>query len=100
MFGILACAAAWTSWVQLCLCTAEGLERRAQFCAEQLRLLPRGEVAALVDPVEVDELVVRPLGPAPRRLEALAGEDGDGSRDRDVGGEVEVHLVLPIKPCR
>src|SRR5438445_3327909 len=50
---------------------------------EELRLLPGGEVVAPVDLVEVDEVGVRPLGPAPRRLIHLAGKDAHGSRNGD-----------------
>ena len=76
------------------------LEGGAQFRAEKPRLFPGCEVAALVDPVEVDEFMIRPLGPAPRRLKALAREDGYGSRDRDVGSEVKVDLVFPNEARR
>ena len=40
---------------------------------EELRLLPGGEVVALLDFVEVDEVGVGLLGPAPRGLIELLG---------------------------
>ena len=55
---------------------AERPERRAQLFRKQLRLLPRGEVAAPVGLVEVDDVGVELLGPAARGPEDLAGERG------------------------
>src|SRR5262245_51475092 len=63
--------------------SAERLERRAELGREQLGLLPRREVAALVDDVEVDELAVGLLGPLLRGLIDLAGEHGDRGRKID-----------------
>ena len=63
---------------------AQRPERRAQLLGEELRLLPRREVTALVDLVEVDELGIGALGPAPRRLVDLAGKHRHGDRDRDL----------------
>src|SRR3954470_4600868 len=72
-------------------------ERRPHLLAEQLWLLPRREVAAAVDLVEVEQVVrVGPLGPAARRLVQLIREDGDGERDGDRLGVEEVALVLPV----
>ena len=68
--------------------------------AEQLRLFPGGEMAAFVDLVEIDELVIGPLGPTPRRLIVLAGKDAHRSRDRDVGGVVKVDVTFPIEASR
>jgi hypothetical protein len=45
---------------------AQGPERHPELFREQFRLLPGGEVAALVDLVEVDEVGVGTLGPAAR----------------------------------
>jgi hypothetical protein len=58
-----------------------------------LRLFPGHEVAALVELVVIDELVIGPLGPTPRGLILLAGEDADGRRDGDILG-VEIALNL------
>ena len=55
-------------------------------------------MAAPVDLVEVDELGVGPLGPAPRGAVQLIGEDSDGGRDVDVLGGEEVERVLPVQP--
>src|SRR5258706_10878074 len=54
---------------------AHRTESRAHFCTKQLGLFPRSEVAALVELVEVDELGIRPLGPAPRGCVDLVGKD-------------------------
>ena len=64
-----------------------------------MRLFPRREVTAFVGLMEVDQLVIGPLRPAPRGLKTLAGEDGHGRRDGDVGREIKVDLVLPIEPA-
>src|SRR5262249_39235839 len=58
------------------------------------------KVAALVHRVEVDEVGVRLLGPAPRRLVLLAGKDGHGDGDGDALGIEEAALVLPIETRR
>jgi hypothetical protein len=50
------------------------LERRAQLGREELRLLSRREVAALLDRVVIDQLGVRSLRPAPRGMRLLAGK--------------------------
>src|SRR5215211_164221 len=79
---------------------AKRSEAGAELRGEQVRLLPGGEVAALVDFVEMDELGVRLLGPAPRRLVLLAGEDGHGHRDLHALGVEEAALVLPVQAAR
>src|ERR1700724_49943 len=49
----------------------------------------------------MDEVAgVRALGPAPRGLIQLLGEDAAGKRNGDVLGVEEVRLVLPIKTSR
>jgi len=62
-----------------------------------LRLFPGREVAALVDPVVIDEFGIRPLRPTPRGLILLAGEDAHGSRDGDILGVEIAELVFPIE---
>ena len=57
-------------------------------------------MSAFVELVEIDELVIRPLRPTSRGLIVLAGKDTYGSRNRDVGGIVEVEMVFPIKASR
>ena len=64
----------------------QGAEARADFFAEEFRLLPGREVPAPVGLVEVDQVVVGPLRPALGRLVNLAWKDRDGSRDGDVDG--------------
>src|SRR4051812_14080771 len=59
-------------------------ERGAHLFGEELRLLPRGEVTALVHLVEVDvDTRVCPLDPAPRCPPDLSGERGEADRNRD-----------------
>src|SRR6266542_1287515 len=70
---------------------------------EELRLLPGGEVAALVDLVEVREAGVGNLDPAPRGSPDLVGErreaDRHGRRRRGLNGEASpCSSVLPIVP--
>src|SRR4029453_11996783 len=76
---------------------AQGPKRRPDLLREQFRFLPGREVAALVDLVEVDEVVVGLLGPAARRAVDLAREDGDGRGGRDVHGVEVVGVVLPVE---
>ena len=45
---------------------AKRFERRALFRCEKYRLLPRREVAPLVELAEIYEFGMRPLGPTPR----------------------------------
>src|SRR6185312_13610329 len=83
------------------------LERLAHLRAEKLGFLPRGEVAALVDLVEVDDVRVRRLDPTARRPPDLAWERREAERDRRRGqsllaGSRRVWPVgLPVRPrCR
>ena len=49
----------------------------------------------------MDEVAgIRALGPAPRGLIELVGEDADGVRNRDGLGVEEVRLVLPVEASR
>src|SRR5215468_1188770 len=77
---------------------AQGPECGAELSGEQLWLLPRGEVVAPVNFVEVDEVGVGALGPAARGLEDLVGEDADGGRDRHALDVEEPDRVLPVQP--
>ena len=61
-------------------------ERGAELGGEELRLLPRGEVAAFVDLVEVDQVAIGAPGPCLRGAIALPRKDRDGHRERDLGG--------------
>src|SRR5215213_4436775 len=76
---------------------AQRTERGTEFFREELWLLPRGEVAAAVERVEVDEVWIRALRPAARSRVDLIGEDTDGSRDRHVLGCEKGKLALPIE---
>ena len=75
------------------LLCAQRPEARADLFREDLRLFPGREVAALVGLVVIDEVVIGPLGPAPRGLIALAGEGAYGGRDGYIDGVVETELV-------
>src|SRR5215218_6077439 len=72
----------------------------SDFFREQLRLLPRGEVAALVDLVEVDQVGVGLLCPAARGLILLAGKDAHGYRNGDALGVEEATTIFPIQTRR
>src|SRR5215475_9057412 len=88
----------WT--VLMTTSLTQGLECGANLFGEQLRLLPRCEVAALVDLVEVDEVGIGALHPAPRRLVCLVRKDAHGHRNGDALGVPEAALVLPVQPRR
>src|SRR5690242_4681659 len=62
--------------------SAERPERRPHLGREEVRLLPSREVVSPVDFVEVDEVRVRLLRPAPGRLVQLPREDAYCDRDR------------------
>ena len=79
---------------------AQGPEPGAELFREELRLLPGGEVPALVDLVEVDEVGVGLLGPAPRGVVLLAGEHAHGHRNGNALGVEEAALVLPVETGR
>src|SRR3954471_20101320 len=80
--------------------SAERSERGTNLSREKLRLLPRGEVAALVDLVVVDEFGIRPLGPTPRGLILLARKDSHRHRYGDPLGVEKATLVFPIQTRR
>lgn len=63
---------------------AERSEHRAEFGREQLRLFPRREVTALVDPMKINEVVITTLGPSFWRTVDLARKHRHGNGDRDV----------------
>src|SRR6516225_11307128 len=72
-------------------------EARADLFAEELRLLPRGEVAALVNFVEVDGVGVGALRPASRSLVLLAWEDADSHWNGDALDVEEPTFVFPVQ---
>src|SRR5271170_501888 len=80
--------------------SAQRPQARADLFGEDLRLFPGREVAAPVGLVVVDEVVIGPLGPAPRGLVALAGKGADGRRDRHIDRVVEGDLVFPVQAGR
>src|SRR3954451_15579584 len=75
-------------------------EGRPDFFGEDLRLLPGGEVAAFVDFVEVDELWIRLLRPAPWSWIELVGEDGHADWDLDALDVEEGQMALPVEAGR
>ena len=77
--------------------SAQRPEARSDLFAEELRLLPRGEVAALVNFVEVDEVGVGALRPASRSLVLLAWEDADSHWNGDALDVEEAALVLLVQ---
>src|ERR1700722_6775743 len=80
--------------------SAQGTKRRPEFFGEQFRLLPGGEVPALVELVEVDELGERSFGPTPWGLIDLVREGAHGDRDGDALDVEEGELVLPVQAGR
>jgi hypothetical protein len=80
---------------------AQPPEGRAELFAEQLRLLPGREVAALVDLVEVDEVArVCALGPAARSLVELVREHADGERIEMSLASKKSVVFSQFRPCR
>src|SRR5215207_721454 len=79
---------------------AERLERRAHLAGKQIGLLPGGEVAALVDLVEVTEVGIGRLDPAARGSPEFAGERGEADQDLDVRGSLAGRsgLAVPARP--
>jgi hypothetical protein len=73
-------------------------ERCADFCRKELRLFPRGEVAALIHLAEIDQVWVGSLDPRPRRTPEFTGEDREccGNSDFSLVGDAR---VLPVEPC-
>ena len=57
-------------------------------------------MTTLVDLVEVDQVGVGLLGPAPRGLVLLARKDGYGNWDGDALGVEEAALVFPVETRR
>ena len=57
-------------------------------------------MVAAVEFVEVDEVGVSLLGPAPRGLVELSREHADGGRDLDVLRVEEAECVLPVEATR
>jgi hypothetical protein len=77
---------------------AEGPKARANLLDKQLRLFPGREVSALVELVVVDQLGIRLLHPAPRRLLELIREGARRHRDLHALRREEAELVFPVEP--
>src|SRR5262249_34029404 len=67
---------------------AKRTEGGTHFGREEPRLLPSGEVAALVDLVVVGDVRVHLFDPAAWRPENLVGEGGEADRERDGWGRL------------
>src|SRR5215471_6650496 len=76
--------------------SAHRLERGSEFLRDDRRLLPRCEVPALFSLVVINEVGIRPLGPAPRGLVLLAGKDADRCRELHAPHAEEAALVYPV----
>src|ERR1700751_4835914 len=90
-------------WLRL----AERSKRRSEFLTEELRLLPRREVAALVHLVEVDQVAIRAPRPCLRGTIDVLGKHRDGDRQRDLAGllrgrndDTASRAVLPVQSRR
>src|SRR3984893_2345400 len=86
---------------------AERSERRSELGTEELGFLPRGEVSALVDLVEVDQVAIGAPGPCLRGSVDVVRKYRDGHRQRDLGGllrartnDAASRTVLPVQPPR
>src|SRR4029450_13744629 len=82
-------------------------ERVSQFARKEFRLFPGGEVAALVDLVEVGEVWVDLLGPMTGGPEDLVRENREGHWEREFGalppGRAALFdslCVLPVEAAR
>src|SRR5882724_6712834 len=75
-------------------------EASANLIGQEPRLLPGGEVAALVELVIVDQLGIGALCPGPGRLVEFVREDAHGSWDFDALGSEKGELILPIEASR
>jgi hypothetical protein len=64
---------------------------------EQLGLLPRREVTALVNLVVIDELWICLLCPTPRGLILLAGKNTHCHRNGDALGVEKATLIFPVE---
>src|SRR5438093_11901037 len=84
--------------------SAERLEGSPHFLAEDFRLLPGGEVSALFDFVEVDDVRVARLDPAAWCPPDLARERREAERDRVGRQELSAcgwgvrPVSLPVRP--
>src|SRR6185436_11668024 len=77
---------------------AQGPETGAQFFREELRLFPSGKMTALFEFVEVNEIGVRLLRPAPWCWIEFVREDAHGNRDGDaLDVEIPVAEILPVE---
>src|SRR5262245_48747497 len=76
-----------------CVSCAQRLETNSQLFGQGLGLLPGREVSALGEPVEVDEIGIRLLRPAPRRLEQVIREGARRHGDLHALRPKEAELV-------
>src|SRR5215471_8543030 len=76
---------------------AQRFEACANLFTEELRLLKRGEVPALREPVVVDQLRIRTFGPAPRSRIEFIRKNAHRNRDGDALG-AEIAALAPEFP--
>ena len=79
---------------------AQGFERRAQFCREELRLFPGRKMPAFVELVVMDEFGKSPLRPTPRGLVEFVGKGAHSDRDGHTLRSEKRELVFPIQTSR
>jgi hypothetical protein len=79
---------------------AEGPEAGAKLFGKELRLFPRGEVAALLNLVVVDEVGIGTLRPTSGGLVEFVGEHAHGNWNGDALRTEKGELVFPIEACR
>src|SRR5688500_8160200 len=78
--------------------SAQRPERCSEFLDENRRLLPGCEMAALGEPVVMDEIVVGALRPIPRSLVDLLRENADRGRNGDAQVVDEAALAFRVGP--
>jgi hypothetical protein len=77
-------------------CLAHWSKAGTKLFRKELRLFPGREVTTFFHLVEIDEFLIRPLRPTPRRSIVLAGKDAYGGGDSEVGGVIKVEVSIPI----
>ena len=90
------------------MCLPKRYERGTELGRKEFGLLPRREVPALVDLMEVDEVAIGAPGPCLGGAIDVLREYRDGDRERDLAGPLRCRnddaascAVLPVQPsCR
>ena len=81
-------------------CLAYWSKAGTKLFRKELRLFPGREVTTFFRLVEIDEFLISPLRPTPRRSIVFAGKDAYGGGDSDVGGIIKVEVSIPIEAGR